>query len=62
MPTIRLHIPEADLELFKRAAGDKPAELRGFILDAAEERARAVLAHRKRVNIPAPPGDAPNSR
>ena len=49
MPTIRLHVPEADLELIKRAAGDKPAEVRGFILEAAEDQARKVLAHRRHI-------------
>lgn len=59
MPTIRLHIPEADLDLFKRAAGDKLPAVRGFILDAAESEARRVLAHRKHMTRVAPVSDKP---
>lgn len=48
MPTIRLHVPEADLELFKRVAVLQLTTVRAFILDAADERAREIIADRKR--------------
>ena len=51
MPDIRLHIPEADYELMKRAAVDRLITVRQLILDAAEARARAVLAERKHIKV-----------
>jgi uncharacterized protein (DUF1778 family) len=43
MPTIQLHVPQADYELIERASGKSKRALRAFILTAAEIRARKVL-------------------
>ena len=49
MPEIRLHIPESDYEMMKRAAVDQMITVKALILDAAEARARAVLTERKHI-------------
>jgi uncharacterized protein (DUF1778 family) len=62
MPTIQLHVPQADYELIERASGKSKRALRAFILTAAEIRARKVLVDKtaKQKNIPAasPPSGA----
>lgn len=51
MPDIRLHIPEADYELMKRAAVYQMITVKALILNAAEAQARAVLAERKHIKV-----------
>lgn len=48
MPTIRLHVPEADLELLKRAAVIRGEPVQKLIVEAAESRARDVIEMKRR--------------
>lgn len=47
MPTISLHIPDADLELFKYAADQNGWTVKRFILEAAEKEAMKMKRQRK---------------
>lgn len=49
MPTIRVHVPEADLELIKRAAVYRLTTVQALMVSAAEDRARQILAERKHI-------------
>jgi uncharacterized protein (DUF1778 family) len=57
MPTIQLHVPQADYELIERASGKSKRALRAFILTAAEIRARKVLVDKTAKQKKSPAAD-----
>lgn len=46
MPTLRLHVPDADLDLIRRAAEFSNVSVKRLIVEAAEQAALAIVARK----------------